>query len=368
MGFWHTAYFEFHEESGLGDFKPPPPQFPCGHCDIICDSFDDLRKHRFESHPLHRPTLFVQGRELGKHPQRITRPLTADDVQADKCDRAFLNGCEISIDRLPCRLSHIRSDSCKLVLSKGTVSAEFTLDFRIASESDLRGVEESFESMVRGQRLDIETVGKFIGDTSQFDSARGYFGGICAYLHGVLAKEQTPGSSLPYGQYIGKFNKAAEELAAYKRPLAQTIGSLIEFHFNHFKEAARLVSETRVGRAATRYAAWLQDRRAKTEHGAGASILRENLDALVTDRETEQIIRWAVRPLNELSQHITDMESFLGCNLDRYDGVKLNILLSETYAAAGDVEKALQHAKTLRNLLATERWAKSMIFALRGLQ
>ncbi len=152
MGFWHTGYIEFHEPAGLDGcyLKPSPPQFSCAHCDAIFPSLDELRNHRFESHPLRRPTLFLQGRELGTHTYRITRQLIAGDVSTDDCDMAVLNGKEIDFSTLPIVLGKISSDVCRLTLSGAGVSSEFTLEFRLASEKDLRGIEQQFESMERG--------------------------------------------------------------------------------------------------------------------------------------------------------------------------------------------------------------------------
>ena len=62
--------------------------------------------------------------------------------------------------------------------------------------------------------------------------------GICDYLYGVLAKERSHDASLSHEKYANKFNEAVEQLAAYDRPLARIIRSLVEFHFNHFEEAA----------------------------------------------------------------------------------------------------------------------------------
>ena len=82
MGFWHTGYFEFHELVGLdGTFKPLPPSFPCVHCGQTYASLHELRNHRFEAHPLHRPVMFLQGRELGTHPVRIARRISPADVR-----------------------------------------------------------------------------------------------------------------------------------------------------------------------------------------------------------------------------------------------------------------------------------------------
>ena len=352
---------EFHEFVGLDDFyiKPLPPRFSCIHCDEVYISHDELRQHRFENHPLHRPTLFLQGQELSTHPVRITRPLTADDVKTEGCNQAFLNGRNTTVRSLPDSLTQLTSGIHKLVLRNMDVSAKFMLDFRIASEDDLMGIEDQFKRIVRRQQLDICVVDEFISATSGFGSALGYCDGICEYLYGVLAKEQAPASSLPYEAYVGKFSKAVEELANYKRPLARMIGSLVVFHFNHFGEAARLASDARVGRAAARFEAWLKDR--KTEFGPDLNIAISNLDALVTDWETEQIVCWAVRPLDDLSQHVRDMEAFLKRNIGEYDRVKLHILLGEAYAASGDIGKALQHTKTLRNLPPFDKWAEAKI-------
>lgn len=200
MGFWHTGYFEFHEPTGLDDvrFEPSPPRFPCKYCDEVYDSSDELRRHRFENHTLRRPTLFLQDQELGTRPFRITRQLIVDDVRTDNCDRARVNGHEISIDAIPRELARGLSGISKVVLSnKDDVSKEFTLDFRIASEGHLKGIEEHFERMAREGRLSFYAIEEFIEAASKFDSALGYCDGICEYLYGILAMENLPGREQP---------------------------------------------------------------------------------------------------------------------------------------------------------------------------
>ena len=361
MGFWHTGYMDFHEPDGLGDFRfePLPPAFRCAHCDTICSSIDELRIHRFESHPLRRPTLFLKGQELGADPVRVTSRFSTEDVRIDDCDRAFVNGSEVPVDRIPHRLVRMSSDVCRLVLSKSDVSVEFKLDFRIASEEDLLGVETQFERTALGGRLDVRAIEEFISSTSGLESAIGYTDGICSYLYGVLARERAPDSSLPYDAYVGRFSRAAEQLATYERSLAVTVVSLIEFHFNHFEEVSRLGNNSRVGRAAERYENWMQGK--LIESTKGSSRPNNKLEALVTDGETEQIIRWAVCPFQVLSDHAEEIESFLKGNLEEYDKVKIHMLLGEMYAMSGKATKALEHAKALRNVAALEGWAESII-------
>lgn len=365
MGFWHTGYMEFHEYSGLGDYRyePSPPRYACAQCGQTYSTVDGLRKHRFESHPLHRPTLLLWGRELGSHTIRIASTLREEDVYVERCDRAVLNGVEISLSTLPAKLAQVSSDVCQLSLSSGEVTSEFTLDFRIATEEDLRGIEGEFQRTALRRRLDLLAIESFIDATSRFESAIGYCDGICAYLYGVLAKERAPDSSLPYEAYVGKYIKAAEELSAYDRPLSRTIGSLIEFHFNHFGAAARLAGDARVGQAASRYQAWLNGRTADERKSSGSSTPSGELEEMVTDWETEQVTRWAVRPVAELFPYAEDMEAFLAREIAEYDRVKVQVLLAEVYAFASDTSRVIQHAKALRNLSTLERWAEAKIRA-----
>ena len=86
-----------------------------------------------------------------------------------------------------------------------------------------------------------------------------------------------------------------------------------------------------------------------------------HLEALVTEWETEQIIRWGIRPLPDLVKDLPEIELFLKRELAEFDRVKLHILLGECYAASGKVECAREHAKALRNMAILEIWAESLI-------
>ena len=363
MGFWHTGYMEFHEPVGLDDypFEPPSPVFPCTHCGRVFHSSEELRQHRFETHPLRRPVLFLQGHELGTNPVRITRFVKESDVYTDNCDQAFLNGYKISASRVPSELSKISSGVYKLKLSKEGVSAEFSLNFDIASKNDLEGVESQFEKMVRGYKLNIRVIEDFILATKDYETAVGYTNGICEYLYGVLIKERAPDATLPYEAYEGKFKIAAEALSVYERPLARTIGSLIEFNFNHFTEATSFVEKARIGYVSKRYAAWLQGRKSEIPRGVDYDFTSIELEVLLTDDKTEQILRWSCESLDSQIKHVEEMESFLKRDIGKYDSVKIRVLLGEIYSQSGDILNALKHAKVLRNLPIFERWAEAMI-------
>ena len=366
MGFWQTGYAEFHDPwwgraPGIRS-EPSPRAFACAHCNQLFASVDALRSHRFECHPLRRPVLFLRGQEIGSHPVRVTRALRSADVTIDGCDHATLNGDQVAVEAIPLRLAKVSSDVCRLRLSRADVAVSFTLEFRVASENDLVGVEREFDTIARAGTLDARAIDAFIGGASRYESAMGYCDGISSYLYGVLAKEKATDSSLTYDSYARLFTKASEQLVPYDRSLAQTIASVIGFHFNHFREAAALGADTRVGQAASRCADWVAGRLAFPTEQPSPGKPVSHLDRLITDWETERIVGWIANPVPS-SDRAEEIESFLRRDLAEYDRVKLRMLLGELYGAVGDVYQAGRHAKALRNVPGLERWAELMIHA-----
>jgi hypothetical protein len=360
MGFWHTGYIEFHEPTGIDRTRPiVPPEYPCAQCGATFQSLDDLRSHRFEAHPLRRPVLYVRGAEVGAQPLRVTKPTNSKDVRLDGCDEAVLNGTPVRVSKVPTELSKMTTGTVRIVLRKGSVDAQFELEYRIATEADLEGVETEFLRIAERKRLDTHVVEELIDSTTRFKTAIGYVDGVCSYLYGVLAKERSRDSSLNYEKYEGKFAKAIEDLGTYDRPLSRTIGSLVEFHFNHFADAARLSPLSRAGRTAARFHAWLAVRSVKVPDGEGG--LSGRLENLVTDWQTEQILRWASKPLDHLKSDVVEIVDRLHGPSAEYDRVKLRLLLGEVFAHNGMTAEAIEQARALRNLPAFEPWAEGLI-------
>ena len=360
MGFWQTGYMEFHEPVGLDGFEyaPIPPTYPCRHCDRVYATADELRQHRYEAHPLRRPPLYIRSIEVGSEPRRITRPLRAEDVRADGFDVAVVNGRGMPAESLATFLAQVSIDVCRVTLRNADISADFTLDFCIAEEDHLLGVEAEFRSLVGRGRLDTRALEDFISHCRPFTTATRYYDGICSYLYGVLAKEESPDSSLPPGSYTRKFNSAAHELSAYDRPIARQVCALIDFHFNHFSEAMRHAPQSRVARASARFAAPIPRSRL-CQLPASSPVIY--LEQLFTDWTTEQVIRWAIRDAASLVPEIDDMQSCLSRSMQEYDKVKLSFLLAEAHGAAGHVDQASRLARSLRNISEFAPWAESVI-------
>jgi len=364
MGFWHTGYIEFHEFSGLDrEWKPSPPRIQCSRCGVMFDSEGELRQHRFEIHPLHRPTVFLDGQEIGNQRVMITRPVAPEQLDIKGADRAILNDREVPLAKLGTVIAQHFDDVCRITLTKDGVASHFELEIRIASAEDLQGVEAQFDRMAATRRLDIRVVDEFIAASSPFKSAIGYCDGVCSYLYGLMAKERAADCSLKHEQYMGKYSAAAKQLAPYDRKLAHTIGGLIEFHFNHFRDVAHRCPDSRLGRVSGRFATWIDSRNTAHTATVDASHRRAtSIERVVTEMDTERILDWATRPLESLVGDVSDIDEM--CHrpdVEEFDRVKLHMLLGETLFATGNRTAALAHARTLRNVPAVDVWAESLI-------
>ncbi len=369
MSMWHHGAetpYDKPERLVSVDYHPSPPVFPCDQCGETRPSKDELRKHRFEAHPLRKPILFFQGRELGDLTTRVTRPVNVDEVQQNGCDRAFINGREIPVSSVPQELAALSSGVCQLELTKTGVRTVFKLSFDIASANDLVGVERRFLDLIReldSTRLRSPAIDAFISDTTVFSTAKGYVDGICEYLYGLQTKDGKLETSRPHEEYVSRFNKSVDALTAYDRSVANTIAAAVEFHFNHFRESVHLIAgDGGLGHAANTYASWALGNSPDQQMDAASSVDLHDVEAAILDEVTEQIVRWIGRPLQELSKSSrARIESALKDGSATYDRPKIHMLLAEMSFAAGDLAGASQHAKALHNVFGLETWATSML-------
>ena len=245
MGFWHTGYMEFHEEVGLGDFVPQPTTYRCPNCDFECESGFELRTHQFEEHPSARPRLFVRGTEIGYTTHTVVHPLLVDDVLADSCSSARVNGQKVPVDSLGDVLASLWQGPAEVVLFGDQDEARFLIDFKVADEQELAMVDQCFEKLARGKILNIQAIEAFISETQQLSTTAQYVDGICDYLYGILAKEGSGESYLTFKEYSERFNRSTERLGQFRRNVSDVICGLVAFNFNQFKRANWGMNECR---------------------------------------------------------------------------------------------------------------------------
>ena len=364
MGFWHTGYMEFHEPAGTDwVYVPTPIRFPCQLCSKNFSSMDDLRRHRFENHKFSRPLMFVRGIELGATPLRVTRPLSAIDIQTDRVTVATVNGDVTPLSKLPRILSDATNDRVTVVLANEGASATFELLIRIAKEEHLAGVEAAFLKMARSHSLTIRAIESFIADCETFETASLYCDGLCHYLYGVLAKERARDSALNFDEYSTRFSRAADELQTYERSLAQVVRALVSFNFNHFEDAHNQAPDGRLQHAAVLFSGLLEGfpwqhefERRESEHNM--------LTDLLTDHETLRILRWTELGANELVNCVDDLQGQLKRDIPGYDKFKIQILLAEALAFKGDAVAARRAAREFMSNQRTQAWAEALVARL----
>ena len=366
MGFWHTGYAEFHEPTGLGagEYIPPPPaRYSCDQCVAHFPDVEALRRHRFERHPLRQPAMLLRGRPVGALPLTILTPLTATDVVVEDVTRCKVDGRKISPNRLGEYLVPMTREFVQLELGNDGATTRCTLDFRIADENHLAGVELVFLQMARDRVLGIAAVARFIQDCRAFESAMPYCDGICHYLYGVMAKDRSSDSGLHVDQYVARFWRASEALAGFERPLAHSVRALIAFHFNQFEEAEFLAPEGGLRHAAGAFANLLQGLpwhyEAAFSPAPGGAV-----EDLLTDQDTLQILADASHGLIELKDRAAELLAHLRQAPAGYDRLKRVLLACEAFAAIEDAESQAAARRLARKLAGqpdTNAWAEAML-------
>jgi len=367
MGFWHTGYIEFHQPTGLEDYvyqPPPPTRYVCEHCARQFDDVEALRRHRFEQHPLRQPALLLRGRAVGALPVKVLTPLRNGDVVVEDATHCLLNDRPVEPRSLGSVLSGMHREFVELTLRNGGAQTQCKLDFAIADEVHLQGVEAAFLRMARDKVLSIDAIGRFNQDCRALETAMPYCDGIGHYLYGVMAKEQSPDSGLERNEYVERFTRSADELSGFDRPLARSVRALIAFHFNQFDEAELLAPEGALRHAAGAFAGLLQGLPwhfdAAFSPAPGSAV-----EDLLTDQETLEILADASHGLVDLKSRADELATHLRRappgGLDR---MKRVLLAGEALAAREDDASRAAARRLARELASqhdTSAWAEAML-------
>jgi hypothetical protein len=346
-------------------YSPPAPvRYACEHCRATFAELDALRRHRFEQHPVRQPALWLRGRAAGALPQMLMTPLQPTDVVIEDATSCLLNGRQVPLSDLGARLALMRREFVELKLENAGATTSCLLDFNVADEAHLGGVESAFLRLARGKALTLESVGRFNSECAQFPSAKLYWDGICHYLYGVMAKERSPDSGLKQGQYVERYMRASEELSGFDRPLARSVRALVAFHFNQFDDAERLAPEGALRHSAGAFAGLLQGLPwhfdAAFSPAPGSAV-----EDLLTDQDTLQILSDASHGLVEMKNRADDLLAHhRRAVAGGFDQMKRTLLAGEALAAREDAASHAAARKLARELTSkhdTSAWAEAML-------
>jgi hypothetical protein len=364
MGFWQTGYAEFHEPAGFGEdvFTPSPPRrFYCEQCSQHFGDLENLRRHRFESHPLRQPVLMVRGQSVGLLPLKVLMHLQPKDVVVEDALVCKFNGMSIDPEELGDRLASLRREFIEIELGNAGAMTRCKLDFKVSDVADIKGVEIAFMRMARDRNLSIEVVASFNQDCKAFQSAMFYAHGVSQYLYGVMAKERSPASGLSADQYTEKFLQASDVLAGFDRPLSNSIRALVAFHFNHFGDVQTLAPAGALSHTSAVFKGLLLGEPWCFEQ---VPIALGPMENLLTDQDTLYLLRDASMGKIQLKDNAQEILDRYNRSTAGYDHLKRSLLAAEVLQLCGDQESMMQARQIARRWSSTadaSAWAQATL-------
>lgn len=354
MGFWHIGYFEFHEvDEPVLPKLPAKPSHICSVCGAAFFSHRDLDVHEYSGHVRELPKLILQGREVGRSRLYVTKPTTVDDWVFSNAESVTVNGDRSQPEAAAEILASKSTGFAEVMALNGDVHQTYQFEFAFASASDLQGVDDALESLIRGSILSLGVIDTFIMEAKRYRSASRYLDGIANYLYGVIAREG--GSS---ERYQSRYDAAVTILGEFDRPPAEAICGLVAFHYNQFEHAMSKTKSARVSDVSRRFMSLLRGRRPSVQ---GLEQIHHGvLDAALSDSTIERVLRLCSIPLDGSARsEIEHAESGVG-DQRPYDQLKLRMIIAEHRLASGNFTAARAQAAELRHFRITENWYASM--------
>lgn len=339
---------------------PAPVYYLCSICGARFKDTDRLFEHRFNEHPLTRPTLILDGREITSPRQIISTPLDENQITFVSADRCSFDAREVTTQSLPKLLAKTKAGVHTIHLERQGIETHYEIVFEIAESKELEVVEHNFLSIVGSDTLSVDRINLFAEMTSKCRTAIRYVDGLCQYLYGVLAKDQRGGTHLNISEYKTKFNLAIDGLSPFDRPLANVVVGIINFAQNAFGDGNALAFSPKLQRAMRTYFGYLNN--AGTPSAKGAAWPGNGMGNVPIDHATDQIIQWVLEPDDEAQKHLRQMEAVIDSGeWVPDDRLKVSLLLAERLAARHDYIAAKRFARTLTHDAIFSEWAERIM-------
>ena len=365
---WASSYAKNVDISSSAGWGAPSTVAPrkvltCAVCDLDFYSVEDLLVHQFDGHSVTRPTIFLEGRECGRSRVSVLTATSPEDWEIVGAESIMLNGKYVDSSQAKSMLSSRTKGFIKVQLTTTGINQTFDLNFEVAEQSDLDGIEKALQRFVSRRELTIPSIESFLKETSSFITCNNYRFGIANYFYGVLAREGSPHSGLNLNvsdetPYVKKFEESVDQVMGYVKPGADAICGLVAFHFNQFDIAMRRTFSPRVARASIRLHQLL--------NGEGGESVREgisisdSMDVAMCDGETEMVLDLCCLPLNaaytaHFEAALSDINRF-----EQFDQLKVRVMATENFMEIGDFKRATEVASPLRHNRLSEAWCTGL--------
>lgn len=332
--------------------------FKCDQCGAEFETKAQRWEHIMKEHPVERPALFLDGiKQDSKSLITISRVIDSENIEIQRMDYGYLDSIRFKTESaLKNELSIINDGIHKVSLTKHkdndtSEKATYTFDFKIPNKTELETVDKIFFQEINRSKLHLDVINKFQSRVKKYKTTELYVDALSNYLYGILAKDQSGGTSLPYKEFIEKYKKALALLVNFDTGLAINICNIINFNFNWFE----LLDDNSPISLAIKI---LRDPLHKKieRHKIDNQIIRKSNNKeleqkIPVDNATEKIFKWTIMPPEERMKKIYDLEYFILSNNQHYsDRTKTKILIIEMANNNSDIEWIDKFKKYYREL------------------
>jgi hypothetical protein len=231
--------------SNTEEVPPPggraPVHFICPFCDRSFSDFPSMQRHASSEHRLQRPVLLWNGHEACVD-HKIVSPGT---FAVTNCTSAYVaidgaaekliptSDLPIVLDSAADSLIRVRLENRPDKKMAPAVSA-YRLEFRIADQRALAGVDEAFRQHIVQYTPTPDTIRAFLEDPRCAGVASEYAAGLYAYIHALLLKERLNNRGLfsGYAMHSERFGEALQRLEQVDRRLASMICTIVRLMRN----------------------------------------------------------------------------------------------------------------------------------------
>lgn len=333
----------------------PRQSYICTKCGKSFNTDENRRAHIFDKHPFHRPALLLDGDEPVGPRAIVRRPLNASAIAANDYSTILLDGKSVSAPDLAAVLARERQGYHVITLQGQGKPVEYRLDFDIADPRELDQIDTLFQGLVQDSVLNRALIDGFMRLAQRHATCGSYVEGICHYLWGVLAKDQSGDTGLERREYESRFNLAIAALHGHARPMPEVINAVIHFNFNAFGHMAGARYAPGLSLAAQRIAG------VKADQVDDVASARADT-GIPLDAATHRLLDYAARLDTLSADDIREMDAVRReSSWVPADKAKLSVLLAETYLKQGDAARAKELARRLHNDPNFGSWAESMI-------
>lgn len=324
--------------------------FPCQKCGDEFSSYEAWFQHRFESHPLLRPTLFLGTREITTPRLTLTAQANADQMRIANTVECWLDGCKVGATTLAQTVTQAKAGFFRVTLLGDVpgLQSDYEISVEIPEDADVQRVESEFQRATRAGILSVVSINQFIQHTLEARTARRYVDGLAAYLYGVLAKDQKGDTHLTQQQGRVRLNEALQNLSEIDRPLTTTISAVINFQANAFATKGSLAAAPRLQLAMD----WFEGAR----HGIDISAFNRDetrhppTSQIPLDTATDELLNWVALPLAKLREQAKFIER--RARQDDWlpeDRTKAKVVATVLAEFEGDITRAAQIARGFRH-------------------